>query len=81
MREEIVKVSSKGQIVLPSDIREDLKIDKGQKMVVTVHNGVILMKPVKKLSEMKGVLKMSKKETRSVINKSRKEWDLELGQV
>ncbi len=79
MREEIVKVSSKGQIVLPSDIREDLKIDKGQKMAVTVHKGVILMKPVKKLSEMKGMLKMSKKETRSVINRLRKEWDLELG--
>lgn len=36
------------------------------------------MKPIKKLSGMKGILKMSKKETRSVINKLRKEWDLEL---
>ncbi len=79
MREEIIKVSSKGQVVLPSDIREDLKIGKGQKMAVTVHRGVILMKPIKKLSEMKGMLKISKKETRDIINKLRKEWDLELG--
>ena len=78
MREEIVKISSKGQLVLPADVRENLKISKGQKMVITVHKGIILMKPVKKLSEMKGILKASKADTERIIREMRKEWDIEL---
>ena len=78
MQEEIVTVSSKGQVVLPSDIRNELKISKGQRMVMTVQNGVILMKPIKKLSEMKGILKGSKLDTQKIIREMRKEWDLEL---
>ena len=78
MQEEVVKVSSKGQIVLPSDIRDELKISKGQRMVVTVHKGVILMKPIKRLSEMKGILNISKKEIRNTIDDLRKEWDIEI---
>jgi len=78
MKEEIVKVSSKGQVVLPSEIRHNLRIVKGQRMIITVHKGVILMKPVKRLSEMKGILRISKKDTKKIIDKLRKEWDIEL---
>lgn len=78
MKEEIVRISSKGQLVLPSDVRNQLKIRKGQRMVLTVHKGVILMKPVKKLSEMEGIMKGVKFDTDKVIEKLRKEWDLEL---
>jgi len=78
MREEVIKVSSKGQLVLPADVRNELKINKGQRMVVTVHKGIILMKPVKKLSEMKGILKASKADTERIIRELRKEWDIEL---
>ena len=78
MKEEIIKVSSKGQIVLPSVVRNELKIDKGRRMVITVHKGVIIMKPIKKLSEMEGILKGSKFDTDKVIRQLRKEWDLEL---
>lgn len=78
MQEEIVKVSSKGQIVLPSGIREELKIDKGRRLVMTVHEGVIIMKPIRKLSEMKGILKNSKLDTKKIIRELRREWDLEL---
>ena len=78
MQEEIVKVSSKGQIVLPADVRNELKISKGQRMVVTTHKGVILMKPIKKLSEMGGILRGSKLDTKKVIRQLRREWDLEL---
>ncbi|MBI4017994.1 MAG: AbrB/MazE/SpoVT family DNA-binding domain-containing protein [Candidatus Aenigmarchaeota archaeon] len=80
MEEEIVKVSSKGQVVLPADVRNQLKIRKGQRMVLTIHKGVILMKPVKKLSEMHGILKGVKFDTDKAIEKLRKEWDMELGQ-
>ena len=78
MREEIVKVSSKGQIVLPSDVRNELKINKGQRMVMTVHKGVILLKPIKRLSEMEGIMKGSKSDTENIIKELRKEWDVEL---
>lgn len=78
MNEEIIRVSSKGQVVLPSDVRTKLRIGKGQKMVLTVHRGVILMKPIKKLSEMEGILKGSKLNTEKVIKELRKEWDIEL---
>ena len=78
MREEIVKVSSKGQIVLPSDVRNELKINKGQRMVMTVHKGVILLKPIKRLSEMEGIMKGSKSDTENIIKELRKEWDMEL---
>jgi AbrB family looped-hinge helix DNA binding protein len=78
MKEEVVKVSSKGQVVLPADVRTELRISKGQRMVITVHRGVILMKPIKKLSEMRGILKISRKETRKIIDDLRREWDLEL---
>ncbi len=77
MNEEIVRVSSKGQIVLPSDVRSELNISKGQRMVVAVHKGVILMKPVKRLSEMEGILKGSK-DTEKMIKELRREWDIEL---
>ncbi len=77
MKEEIVKVSSKGQLVLPSDVRDELKISKGQRMVMTIHKGIILMKPVKKLSEMEGILKDSK-DAKKIIDDLRREWDIEL---
>ncbi len=78
MQEEIVKVSSKGQIVLPSDMRNRLDIRKGRKLVIVEKDGVIIMKPIKKLSEMKGILKGSKLDTQKIIRELRKEWDLEL---
>jgi hypothetical protein len=36
------------------------------------------MRPIKKLSEMKGILKDSKLNTEKIIRDLRKEWDLEL---
>lgn len=77
MQEEIVKVSSKGQVVLPSDIRSRLHIDKGRKLVIAEKEGVIIMKPLKKLSELAGILKTDE-DVNKLIRQLRKEWDLEL---
>ncbi len=41
---EITKASSKGQIVIPADIRKKLRIQKGSLFVVTSKNEMILMK-------------------------------------
>lgn len=78
MEEEVLKVSSKGQVVLPSEVRRTLGISKGQRLVVTVEGGVILMKPVRRLSEMGGIMKGLRLDSRKAVDRLRREWDLEL---
>ena len=77
--EEVVTVSSKGQIVLPSDIREKLSIGKGTKMVLVAREGLIIMKPLRKLSELRGILKDVKRPTKEIVEELRKEWEIKLG--
>ena len=76
MKEEIVTVSTKGQIAIPADIRDELRLEKGKRMVVTVKNGVVVMKPLKNLSELKGVLSGVDKDINKVIRELRREWDV-----
>lgn len=44
---EVVKLSSRGQLVIPEDMRECLHLKKGEKLLLVERGGVILMKPVK----------------------------------
>lgn len=41
---EITRASSKGQVVIPTDIRKKLSIKEGSLFVITSKNGTILMK-------------------------------------
>ena len=41
-----VKVTSKGQITLPAELREKLKIQEGDYLDAWVHNDSLLLKPV-----------------------------------
>lgn len=41
---ETVKVSSRGQIVIPENIREDVGIEEGTKLVMIEENGTITLK-------------------------------------
>lgn len=43
---ELVKISPRGQIVIPKDIREILKLEGGERLVVKAQGGVILLKKV-----------------------------------
>ncbi len=43
---EITRASSKGQIVIPTDIRKRLKVKTGNLFFVTSKNGMIVMKKV-----------------------------------
>jgi len=52
-----VKVSSKYQVVIPREIRESLKIRKGQNMVMLAIGNRIEMVPDRDISELKGFLK------------------------
>ena len=44
---EVVTVGEKGQIVIPKKMRDDLKIEKGTKLIVSEDRDKITIKPVK----------------------------------
>ena len=46
MQTQIITVSSKGQIVLPLKIREEMAIKQGDKLALVVSNGSIILKPL-----------------------------------
>lgn len=48
--EEVVKVSTKGQIVIPKDVRRRLGITPGKKLLVAVGNEEIVLRKVEDLS-------------------------------
>jgi antitoxin PrlF len=48
--EEIIKVSSKGQIVIPREIRKKLGMKGGEKLLVITRDGDILLRKAKELS-------------------------------
>ena len=44
---EIARISSKGQIVIPKVFREALKLEPGTPMAVDIHQGLLIMKPIR----------------------------------
>ncbi len=53
----VVKVSEKYQLMIPKEIRENLKIQKGQRMIVLAIGDVIQFVPQRDIRELKGFLK------------------------
>ncbi len=43
---EVTKVTSKGQVVIPQEIRKDLGIEKGSQLVVSRLGDIVLMKKI-----------------------------------
>jgi len=41
---ELIKVGEKGQIVIPKKMRDDLKIGKGTRLIITEDNSKIIIK-------------------------------------
>lgn len=80
MQKEILSVDNKGQIVLPAYVREKLKIEKGSKVILIEHEGVIIMKPLKRLSDLAGILKTNEN-SQKLIRGLRKEWDSRLVEI
>ena len=52
-----ITVSPKYQIVIPKEVREQLRIKSGQKMSVVVTKGIMHVIPTKSLKELEGYLK------------------------
>jgi antitoxin PrlF len=48
--EDVIKVSSKGQIVIPREIRKKLGMKDGEKLLVLTRDGDILLRKAKGLS-------------------------------
>ena len=43
---DVLTVSSKGQVVLPAEVRRKLSIESGAKLAVYISGDVIMMKPI-----------------------------------
>jgi len=80
MKEAIVTISAKGQLVLPSHVRKELSLEKGTKMVLIVKEGMVIMKPLKRLSELRGILSEIEKPAREIVKELREEWETKLGE-
>ena len=76
--EEIVTMSTKGQITLPSEFREELNLGRGTKMVVLIKEGWLFMRPIRRLTQLKGILREAKKSSKELVRELRQEWDKEL---
>ena len=52
------KITSKGQITIPKDIRQHLKIDQGDRIEFFVgENGVVIISPIKSdVRKLKGII-------------------------
>ncbi len=74
-----VTVTSKGQLTLPAKIREALGIRQGTRLEVETADGGILLKPVRRLSEMKGAAKkaLAGSTPLSQLKALRNSWDRE----
>ncbi len=46
MKVEFTKLSSKGQVVIPKNIRKKLNIDEGMPLIVTENNNSVIIKKV-----------------------------------
>lgn len=52
----LVKVSSRGQITLPADVRSELGIAPNSHVDVAVDDGAIIIRPLKTIAQLDGVL-------------------------
>ena len=56
------KITSKGQITLPVEIRRILKVGEGNTVVFEREGGEIIIRPARTISEFRGVLAGRRKE-------------------
>jgi AbrB family looped-hinge helix DNA binding protein len=73
---DVVTLSSKGQIVIPSKVRKKFSLKEGDSLVIVEEKDAIRLQPLVNLSELWGVDKL--KNTKTILKEMRKEWDDEL---
>jgi AbrB family looped-hinge helix DNA binding protein len=67
-----VKVSSKGQIVLPKSIREKLGINPGDEVEVLDFGNELVIVPIKKGVKLRGLVKFEKS-VKEILKETREE--------
>ena len=73
---EIVTLSSKGQIVIPSKVRKKFSLKEGDSLMIVEEKDAIRLQPLVNLSELWGIDNL--KNTRRLLNDMRKKWDDDL---
>ncbi|MGB7788169.1 AbrB/MazE/SpoVT family DNA-binding domain-containing protein [Methanoregula sp.] len=73
---DIVTLSSKGQIVIPSKVRKKFSLKEGDSLVIMEEDDAICLRPLVNLPELWGVDKL--KNTGITLREIREEWDHEL---
>lgn len=76
---KIVKISAKGQIVIPARIRKELGLAAGDKLLIERRHESVILRPATKLSKLRGIDKS--KITSEAVDTLRKEWNEEFEQV
>jgi AbrB family looped-hinge helix DNA binding protein len=76
---ETVTVTSKGQVTIPSRLRKELRILKGEKLLIVREGNAIKIIPVPKLSRLAGVDEemFHGRKPSEEIETMRKEWSKE----
>ena len=77
--EEVVTVTSKGQITLPAKLRRKLEIEKGGKLAVRLEGETIKIRPIPKLSKLAGADRnlFKRRKPSEELREVRGEWDEE----
>ena len=68
-----IKVSSKGQIVIPADVREKFRIETGTELEVEEGDGIIKLIPPVRLTDLCGTWEFDKEEIDKEIEKMRRD--------
>ncbi len=72
---EVITVGEKGQIVIPKQMRDDFKLEKGMKLLIVEGNDVITIKPIQ-LSETQMLMLLSESSLKKTWdNKYDERWD------
>lgn len=72
-----VTVSSKGQIVIPKELREELELKAGKKVAIQEVDGVLILIPVPRdpVEKLHGLTEgIFRKESVKVLRELREEW-------
>jgi len=72
---EIVKLSQKGQIVIPAKLRKELNLSAGDRLLIERVEDAVILRPVVKLSELRGVDKLER--ASEEVERMRREWHRE----
>lgn len=70
---EVVRLSAKGQIVIPARIRKALGLAAGDTLLIEQKHEAVLLKPATKLAKLRGIDRLEG--ASEEVDKLREDWD------